>query len=235
MNPLLLVHGAWHANWCWEKLLPRLQSSQRKIIAPNLPGHDPNLPQTEKMTLENYVEAICGWIRMEQEPVTLVGHSMGGMVISQVSELLPDRVKHLVYLSGFLPKNGQSMMDLVQSQMHAPPPFDLSQDGSKAIIKQERACEIFYSDCEESVAQASIRRLIPQNVLPFSTPVQLTAEKFGTVPKSYILCLEDRSLWPETQQKMLLETPCNQVIHLKSGHCPFLSQPEALAALLNQL
>lgn len=235
MNPILLVHGGWHARWCWQRLIPYLEKAGRKVLAPSLPGHEVPNDSLERMTLENYVEAICDLVRQEPDPIVLVGHSMGGLVISQVAERFPHQIRKLVYLAAFLPQNGQCLMDLIRPQLHSPASFEISSDGLSAVMSKEKAQEKFYADCPKEIAEWAINQLIPQALSPFRSPVFLTKENFGRIPKIYIECTQDQSIWLQTQRSMHALADCERIYQMPTGHAPFLSQPKELASYLTMI
>ena len=109
-----LVHGAWHGRWCWEKVTGKLEAQGYTVVARDLPGLGEDRTPAAEITLEKYTDAVCETLVTEDEPVLLVGHSMGGIVISQAAERLPDKIKALVYVSAYLLNNGQSILQMVQ-------------------------------------------------------------------------------------------------------------------------
>src|SRR5262245_54633440 len=88
----LLIHGAWHGGWCWEKVAPRLREAGHMAPAPTLAGQ----------TLEDWTDQVCEILAAQSQPVVLVGHSRGGIVISRAAERLPGKIQTLVYLNAFL-------------------------------------------------------------------------------------------------------------------------------------
>src|SRR4051794_784768 len=84
----VLVHGAWHGAWCWKKVLPLLRQRGHRAVALDLAGHGEDHTPVAGITLETYVDQILSCVHKEAhgEPVTLVGHSFGGLVITQAAE-----------------------------------------------------------------------------------------------------------------------------------------------------
>ncbi len=89
----VLVHGSFHGNWCWRRLIPLLEREGYKVFAPNLPASGGDPAPIENADLASYATRVAGVIDGIAGPVILVGHSMGGIVTSQVSELRPDRTR----------------------------------------------------------------------------------------------------------------------------------------------
>ncbi|WP_240966624.1 alpha/beta fold hydrolase [Nodosilinea sp. P-1105] len=112
MSTFVLVHGAGSGAWVWHKVAPQLEAQGHSVITPDLPGHGLNpLPMAE-VSLERYVDCVCDILKGQAEPVVLVGHSLGGAVITQAAEYCPDRIHTLVYLSGYLLAHGESALDI---------------------------------------------------------------------------------------------------------------------------
>ncbi len=187
-----------------------------------------------QVTLDAYTQKVCKVLDAQQEPVILVGHSLGGITISQVAEHRPLKIKTLVYLTAFLLRNGQSRASVRKedSESLAAGNVILSEDKTYTVFRQEAAKEVFYADCSrEDVARAKAL-LNTQAVAPIDTPLHLTEENFGRIPRVYIECLHDKAISPSMQKKMYNTTPCQKVLSLKTSHSPFLSAPEALVAHL---
>src|SRR5580692_1596120 len=94
----LLIHGAWHGGWCWRRVAPLLEPKGHQAVAADLPGHGADQTPTAPVTPESYTARICEIAGAQSEPVILVGHSMGGIAITQAAEDCPDKIRALVYL-----------------------------------------------------------------------------------------------------------------------------------------
>lgn len=237
MSTYVLIHGAWHGGWCWDKVVPLLEKVGHKVEAPDLPGHGRDKTPIREVSLQAYADRVCSILDAQPQPVVLVGHSMGGLVITQAAEHRPEKINTLVYLTAFLLRNGETLLQVAGGDEEAVvlPNLVFAEDQSHATVKNEAIKEAFYGDCsDEDVARAK-SLLVPQAAAPFATPISTTEERFGRIPRVYIECLRDRAISPSVQQSMYTALPCQKVISMDTSHSPFFSAPEELAAHLTSL
>jgi len=230
----LLIHGAWHGGWCWRKIVPLLEAGGHRVLAPDLPGHGDDKTATAMVTLESYADRICEIACAQAEPVILVGHSMGGIAITQAAENCHERIGALVYLSAFLPRNGESLATWAsqdRESMVNPSTIDSLADGTIGF-KPEYIRETFYGNCAEEDVAFAQSRLGAQSGAPFGTPVQTSAERWGRIPRYYIECERDRAITLKIQREMQRRSPCRQTFSIDTDHSPFFSAPDQLADVL---
>jgi pimeloyl-ACP methyl ester carboxylesterase len=237
MATFILVHGGFHGGWCWSHVTPHLLRAGHNALAPDLPGHgDDPMPQSQ-VTFAMAVARIAGLVERAPEPVVLVGHSMSGLVISQVAERFPDRIKMLVWNVAFLVPTGSSLQSYLETHAdlgHSEvlPNALPSNDGTHVRFRIEKAREVFYNTTPIELAEQAAQRL-GSTALPYLvSPVSLSKENFGRVPRTYVMCLQDRALPTSLQRKMIADSPCQHVFELNSDHSPFFSQPRQLAEYL---
>lgn len=202
-----------------------------------MPGHGKDKTPIPEITLQAYTDSVCKILDAQPEQVLLVGHSMGGAVISKAAEYRPEKIKTLVYLTAFLLRNGESMAPIAQGDTEslATPNIIFSEDMSYCTFREEAIKDVFYGDCsDEDVARAK-SLLVPQATAPILTPVDTSEEYFGGVPRVYIECLRDKTISLSEQKKMYTALPCKRVISMDTSHSPFFSEPEKLVAYLTSL
>ena len=237
MSTFLLIHGAWHGAWCWYKLVPRLEKIGHTVIAPDLPAMGRDRTSVKRVSLATWREHVCRILDAQPEPVVLVGHSRGGIVISEAAEHRPERIRSLVYLTAFLPRNGDCLFDLAgrDDQSLVPPNMVMSDDKTSSTIRDEALRDAFYGECsDEDVALARLC-VQPEPTVPLATPVQLSDANFGTVPRVYVECARDRAIPLSLQRQMQAAQPCRQVLSLDTDHSPFFSRVDELTAHLSAL
>jgi pimeloyl-ACP methyl ester carboxylesterase len=235
MSTYILIHGAWHGAWCWEKVVPLLRQAGHQVITFDLPGHGQDKTPVAEVTLDLYVQRTSEVLATQREPVILVGHSTGGIVLSETAERYPTKIEKLVYLTAFLLQDGHSQGETAQNDRDAilVPNVVFDASGTSLSLPPEKLQEIFYADCaDEDIARAK-RLLVPhQAIKPLVTPIHVTAENFGRIPRVYIECLQDNAISPACQRQMYTALPCQNVFTLQTSHSPFLSAPEPLSRLL---
>jgi pimeloyl-ACP methyl ester carboxylesterase len=231
MSVFVLVHGAWYGAWCWNKVIPILEHSGHTTIAPDMPAHGKDQTPITEITLDLYAEKICSVVNQASESVILVGHSFGGISISQAAEYCPANIKCLVYLAAFLLPSGMSrrMFAPDDTETLVTPNLVYSEDKLSAPIKDDWIREAFYHDCKDEDFGWALPRIRPEPTRPIITPLKTTPERFGRIPRYYIETLEDKALLPELQKRMYTDLPCREVYSMHTSHSPFLTAPDELA------
>ncbi len=237
MSQFLLIHGAFHGAWCWDKTVAELEKLGHRAKAIDLPGQGQDQTPLAQVSLDAMVDRIIETLKSFSEPAVLVGHSLGGIPISVAGEKAPDRVKTLVYLSAFLPRDGETLIDIENRNPKQVVPKSMIFDAERVsgAIMLDKVREIFYHDCSDADVAFAIGRLRPQAVAALFTPVHLTTERFGRIPRVYIECTDDRALSTEIQRDMIAKSPPVDVRHLHASHSPFLSMPDKLAMVMSDL
>ncbi|MBI2993038.1 MAG: alpha/beta fold hydrolase [Gammaproteobacteria bacterium] len=237
MSTFVLIHGAWHGAWCWNKVIPELEALGHKAVAPDLPGlgNDPRPPRG--ITLDDYIACIVQSLDAQEGKVFLVGHSMGGMAITGAAELRSSKLHWLIYLAAFLPRDGECLLAIEERNPdpRVPPIVIPSEDREVLMLSEEKITEVFYLDCSDADIAFAKARLRPQPAKPLSGAVHITERNFGRVPRAYIECTEDGAIVVDFQRAMVRASPCRRVISLDAGHSPFFSIPRPLAGVLSDL
>jgi pimeloyl-ACP methyl ester carboxylesterase len=238
----LLVHGAGHGAWCWKKVVPLLAAKGYKVITLDLPSVSNDTSQLVSATLDDDAKKVADVANSLQGQVILVGHSSGGIVISQAAELLgAEKVNKLIYLDAFLPKNGESVFMLADKIREAnaasfaskaqpePDLFIISENKKYCKWKPELAEQLFYHDCSAEDIAFAKAHLSWQSVATLATPVHVTDSSYGAIKKYYILCTQAKDL---DKSNMVPNVRCEKVYKLPSSHSPFFSMPNKLVDIL---
>lgn len=267
----VFIHGAWHGAATWRRIIPRLQERGYTARALDLPGagvHARSPATYEKRPLDNAAFAVepspnadvsqeertrsvISLIEEMDGPVVLVGHSLGGLTVSAVAEVVPDRLCALVYLAAFLLPPGMTAAAMIQhgtmGRAVVPSLFRADPAGVGALRIDPRSDDptyleqvktAFYADMsvnDFTQMLASLHCDEPAEVILQPSPV--TASGFGQVQRHYIRCLEDRAIPIEGQDFMVAALDGaiggeTQLHTIASSHSPFYSQPDALVDVL---
>jgi pimeloyl-ACP methyl ester carboxylesterase len=237
MATFILVHGSWHGGWCWDGVAALLAGSGHVVHAPDLAGLGADRTPLAGITLAGWRDQIVEIVDRASEPVMLVGHSRGGIVISEAAEARPDKIARLVYLAAFLLRDGESISRTMRADGSSLilPSLIVLEDGISSIVRREALAATFYGDCTPAEIAEAASRLRPEPVLPNRTPVHVTAERFGRVKRAYITTALDRAVPPGLQRLMCSALPCDPMVAMDTAHSPFISAPATLALHLAML
>jgi pimeloyl-ACP methyl ester carboxylesterase len=215
---VVLVHGAWHGAWCWDKVVALLEKQDVAVETFDLP----------MTSFEDDVAATTAVLDRVEGEVVLCGHSYGGAVITNAGN--HPKVAHLVYLTAFAVDEGESAARTATDENL--PSTDLAEafeiDGTSATLKPELVVAGLYHDCDPADAEAARARLRPIDMSCFTTPAGPPA--WRDIPSTYVVCTEDQGIHPELQRFMAKR--CTTSVEWPTAHSPFLNRPDAVADLL---
>ncbi len=218
MARVILVHGAWHGAWCWDKLVPLLEKAGHTVEAVDLPSAG------KGGDLAADVALVRSTIEESAAPTVVVGHSYGGMVITEAAAGCA-QVSHLVYLCAFMLPEGQSLLDLFGGAVTEWVEVDPTVGQSRVPVPMP----VFYADVDAEVATACAGRLCGQSLSSFGD--RLTQAAWRTIPSTYVACTQDQAI-PYFVQQMMSER-AGTVHTLESSHSPFLSHTSEVAAIID--
>ncbi|WP_454801247.1 alpha/beta fold hydrolase [Mucilaginibacter phyllosphaerae] len=230
---IVIVPGAWTDPSAWAYVIPTLKAKGFNVIAVTLPGHGKDTTSFAHITLQSYVDAVEKAIGNKTD-VILVGHSMAGIVISQVAENIPAQIKKLVYVAAYLPQNGESLLSLAQTDAdaHVGKYLQISEATGSANIAKEGIVDAFVADSPKPVQDQVVAGFKADPLAPLAGKVTLTEANFGSVSKTYIHTLNDHTVSYKLQQAMVGKSNVKKEYSLPSSHTPFLSMPDKLAAII---
>lgn len=238
MARFVLVHGAFSGAWIWDSLVEHLEALGHRAETFDLPGAGDDQTPVADVTLDAYAARLCEVLEWSPAPALVVGSSMGGIVATQGAARSPDRVAALVYAAAFIPKDGQSLLDLTKlpegagDQVQAN--ITMSGDPPVALMSVAASRRALYECCEDDVAAHAIARQQPQPLAPFATPVSIPPGALERIAKYSVVCTLDRAIPPSLQRRMSTENGCADVVELETDHTPQLSRPQELAAALDR-
>jgi pimeloyl-ACP methyl ester carboxylesterase len=271
----VLVHGGWHDRSAWDKVTPILEARGFAALTIDLPGageyatepaslgarpFDPAAFAAEPspiagLTQDERAHAVVALVReaasLGDGKVVLVGHSAGGMTISAVAEQVPESLRAVVYLAGFMVPGGVPLLAMLQHESMSaalslglfvgdPGAIGATRINARSTDPAYRSLlkASFYGDVSDAdMARMASHLHCDESNAGALAPSPITPERFGTVPRHYIRCTQDRAV-PLTGQDHMIATVDDAIgnttiMHsLDSSHSPFLSQPDALSAIL---
>ena len=233
----VLVHGAWQAPYVWDAVKTKLINEGNHVTVVELPGHgsDNTVPST--LTLNAYRDKVNEAISKVDGRVILVGHSLGGMIISAVAEKMPAKIEKLVYLAAYLPVSQQSLFKIATTDGGSQLTTDkliFNSDGT-VDVQRDQIVNLFIQDGSAQIQSLVLQNYRPEPTIPLTDSVTLTAANFGSVEKVYIKTLLDHVVSPSLQNKMIAAANIKTVYQLNTGHSAFLVKPDSVAILLTKV
>ncbi len=235
---VVLVHGAAHGAWSWDRVVPGLRQAGIPTIAIDLPGHGQDTgPLTD---LHGDAVRVTEVLDTVEGPVVLVGHSYGGAVITEAG--IHPSVVRLVFIAAVAPDADESAGGVSAAGPQFPDPaesgiptlrsgFRPSADGSAVTMDPEVAAAVFYSECPAEGVEWALGLIGPQGLAALGqTP---NAVAWRTKPSTFAVCANDRTIHPELQRQHA--TRCSDSVEWATGHSPNISRPELIVELLTRV
>ncbi len=229
MTTFALLHGAWHGGWCWRPLVAEIERRGHRAVAVDFPAEDPAAGAAHCADL--VVSALLG----VDDEVTVVAHSMGGLVAPLVAERRP--VRRVVFLAGLLPLIGSSfdeqMVAAGRGQILLPGlrPGQVDHgDGSSSWADRDRAIAKMYPDAPRELALDMAGRLRRQYWTVMSEVTPLAA--WPDVDYTSIVCADDAVVSAVWGRQVFRDRFHRQALELPGDHSPYLTRPAQLADLL---
>lgn len=223
----VLVHGAWSGSWGWKRVAERLRALGHEVYTPSLTGQGERTHlYSPAVDLETHVADVLAVIKWERlDDFVLCGHSYGGMVVTPVADRVHQKIRALVYLDAFLPKDGQCLLDLIPADQKAQYLAEAAKNDGR-VPPTSRVLD----DPDDQAWCEALR--VPHPIATLKQPARLAGNVDKIGRRIYILCSEfkpspfhkfaaevkDRPGW------MLRDIPCH--------HLPNISMPDDVVRLL---
>jgi pimeloyl-ACP methyl ester carboxylesterase len=209
VHTVVLVHGAWHGAWCWDKVVTGLAARQVPTIAVELPfdGLEADAAEARK---------------------AIVRAGPGAVVVSQAASGVKN-VGHLVYLCAFMSGEDDDM-GAMMAKYPSPLLPHMRVANGRTVVDPAGAVDAFYGDCAKADIDNALARLrsIPGMTLAGDQP-----PAWRDVPSTYVVCTEDRAILPGAQREMAAHA--TYVVEWPTSHSPFVSKPQWVVDLLERL
>ncbi|MGC4038484.1 MAG: alpha/beta fold hydrolase [Chitinophagaceae bacterium] len=233
----VLVHGAWQSSYVWQEVKKNLEEKGQNVLTVELPAHGDDGTSPAAVSMQVYTQKVVDAIKTVNGKVILVGHSMGGVVVSSVAEAVPERIEKLIYIGAFVPASGQSLLDLAltDAQSELGPNLIPSEDQLTLDIVHDKIISIFCQDASADAQNLVLAKYKVEPAIPFADKITLTAKRYGVVDKYYIHTLMDHAIGADLQARMVSAASIRKEYSINTGHSPFLSKPEETASLFLQI
>jgi len=228
-RPIVLVHGAWGGAWIWRRVLAPLRAAGHEVHAVTLTGDGDRMHLRHPgITLRTHVADVVNAVLAEElSDIVLVGHSYGGMVVTGAADRLlardPASVQGLVYVDAMVPLPGEGWGDqhtpevvaartaAAQANEHALPPPDPRDFGIEGADREWL-----------------LRRQVAHPFGPYREPLAFDGERWDQLPRMFIDC--NRPAYPTIDAMRLRarRMPGFHVVEIPTGHCPMVTEPDAL-------
>jgi pimeloyl-ACP methyl ester carboxylesterase len=231
----VIVPGAWQAPYAWVNVKSGLERGGNKVIVVELPAHGTDSTSLQNTSLILYRDKVISAINSVNGKVVLVGHSLGGEVISAVAEAIPGKIDRLIYLAAFLPSTGQSVFDLASTDTTSLLRASLSQSGYALDLIQKNITSIFIQDGTPDQKNLVLSHYRVEPGIPFTDKITLTPANYGSIHKYYIHTVFDQAVTYKLQKRMVAGAGIKQEYNLWTSHSPFLSKPDSVTILLAKI
>ena len=228
----VLVHGACHGGWCWRDVADTLRASCHRVFTPTCTGSGERAHLiSREITLDTCTQDIAGVIEAEElREVVLVGHSFGGLPVSGVADIMPDRIRHLVFLDALLAQPGKSAFDGLPPEIVAAR-RKTAEETSGGLSFPAPPPSAFGVTGEADAAWVR-RRLTPQPLGTYTSPLNIRNPPGNGLPRTYIACtspaypaLDGIKMWVRKQRGW-------RWAEIATGHDAMVTAPDELAGML---
>lgn len=232
--PIVLVHGAWHGAWCWDKLLPLLREKGFRVFTPTQTGVGERATELFKdISVDTFIQDISDFLTTHDlHDVVLVGHSFAGISISGVADRMPERIRHLVYLDALLLQSWQKVFDIIPPDMAAAR-RELAMQTSEGLSLPVLEPAAF-GVTDEVDAQWVRDHCTPHPLSTYESPLHLSHPLGNGLPASYIAVTPH--YLATTSSRDYAKTRSDwQYMEIEAGHDAMVTSPAELCRLLENV
>lgn len=242
MSTFVLVHGAWHGGWCWQRVTPYLCEAGHEVHTPTLTGLGERVHlASPDVDVETHIQDILNVVKYEDiSGAILVGHSLGGTIIEAVAHRSPERIRHLIFLDALTPEDGKSAFDLWQDRgfgdavKRAREQVERAGEGWMILPHSPDSSTLGVTDPADIAWME--RRLAPIPVDTMAQPISLGNPAATDLQRTFIRCTdsEPEGLIPELARSVR-DDPAWNYREIHACHDVMVTEPEALAKILIEI
>jgi pimeloyl-ACP methyl ester carboxylesterase len=223
MATYVLVHGSFQGGWIWTFVADRLIAAGHKVFRPTLDGSAERRRNVRAdLSLKDYGAELADLLFYEDlSDVVLVGTSIGGMVVCEAAQQVPERIKRLVFIDALVPLPGETVPSI-----NGRAPYDRSRS-----LVYDPAGGTAFADLSDEVQRWAVARYTQQPIAPTDDPVDLRTFWSRSWQVDVLRCTRS-PLPPEAHQRRTAERLNGSYAELDAGHYAMLSHPQEVADYL---
>jgi len=233
VTTFVVAHGAWSSGWAWKKMRPLMRAAGHELWTPSYTGLGERAHlASPAVDLDTHIRDVLGVLDMEDlREIALIGHSYGGMVATGVADRARARVAQLIYLDAFVPKDGQSVLDLQSAE---------TRERMRALARTagegwRLPPNPMPPDTPPADQDWAAPRRLAHPLKAFEQPLSLTSQE-PPPPRAYIYC---RRFGPGDVFRQFSERAQRESgwrhFELDASHNPHITMPQTLIALLQDI
>ncbi|MDP3166102.1 MAG: alpha/beta fold hydrolase [Hydrogenophaga sp.] len=238
MANFVLVHGAWHGGWCWQRVTLALQQQGHRVHALTLTGLGERAHLlSPAITLDTHIDDVISAIEVEElHDVILAVHSYAGMIGTAVADRLGKHLKHLVYVDAVVPKPGESWSS-TQSAATQQQRLSAAQATTRFSFPPPDPEVFGLKDADHAWVK---RRQTPHPGNTYQAPLDFDVKRVAAVPRTFVNCTQPALATIEPSRLRVKDAkfwdgawlPNSNIVELQTGHDPMISEPAALTKIL---
>jgi pimeloyl-ACP methyl ester carboxylesterase len=232
MTTFVLVHGGGYTGGCWDRVVPFLAGD---VVTVDLPGRGRRPGDVSAVRLADNVAATVEEIDASgADDIVLVGHSMGGLTVAHVLNVVAERVRQVVLVSCTVPPHGSSVVGNIDPDVRAS--VLAGSGGGVFRLDEATATDILCNDMDDEQRSFALAGMVDEATAVLDEPVDLTG-LWSDVPATYVRLSADKTLPPDQQSASIAAIRASgkdvTEVEIDAGHMVMISKPAALAAVLN--
>jgi pimeloyl-ACP methyl ester carboxylesterase len=238
MANFVLVHGAWHGGWCWQRVTSLLQQQGHRVHAVTLTGLGERAHLlSPAITLDTHIDDVISAVEVEElHEVILAVHSYAGMIGTAVADRLGKHLKHLVYVDAVVPKPGESWSS-TQSAAVQQQRLSAAQASTRFSFPPPDPEVFGLHDADHAWVK---RRQTPHPGNTYQAPLDFDVHRVAAIPRTFVNCTQPALGTIEPSRLRVKDAkfwdgawlPNSNIVEIKTGHDPMISEPAALTKIL---
>lgn len=235
MSNFVLIHGSWHSGDAWSQTAQHLKAAGHTVFTPTIAGHGKgsNKAVNHAQCTQSIVDYIAG---NDLRDFVLVGHSFGGTIIAKVAEVMPERIRRLVFWNAFVLQDGNCLLDEIPPYYREL--FDqlVRQSADHTVMAPFPIWrEAFINDADLALAKSTYESLSPEPYQPFQDKLDMKKFYSLEIPRSFLNCTEDIALPPGEwgwHPRMSSRLGLCRLVQMPGSHEALFTNPKGLAEKL---